>query len=382
MLSLNALRPRLDAAPPAKVVPPVDAVPGLTPLEIAQFRQGQAQFALPEVAPIGLGPIFNGRSCGECHPKGGGSERISFIIGDGPQQRLLGGPVIQIKAIHGFSPEQIPDSVPVAQRRAMTTQGLGLVGAIPDAAILAEQIRQQQFVPLIAGKANVVIDAVTGRQRIGRIRQKSQHPNSASFAAEAYLREMGITTPFFPDEEAAYNNPANLHGNPAPRINNNGKNVVEFGYFMDYLAPPPRKLPKRKKDQELVAAGEAIFSSISCAECHKPVWITGSHSSHALAHKELRPYSDFLLHDMGASGDQVQQGTSTNNQPIPGSWMRTTPLWGCGNNSVLWHDGRIKQGDFAGAINQHAGQGLAAKIQFQALSHQQNQALLAFLGSL
>jgi CxxC motif-containing protein (DUF1111 family) len=39
--------------------------------------------------------------------------------------------------------------------------------------------------------------------RIGRFGWKSQHASLESFSADAYLNEMGITTPLFPDENTS-----------------------------------------------------------------------------------------------------------------------------------------------------------------------------------
>lgn len=369
------------ASQPRRTQYPRNALPGLTPSQVQAFLEGQDAFHDEETAADGLGPIFNGRSCGECHPDGGGSSRISNIVGSGRHQFAAGGPVIQISALPGFAPETVPDAMTVGKRRAMTTRGLGLVGAISDDALLNEQVQQQVHSPETAGKANMVTDAVTGLTRVGRIGQKSQHPNSTSFAAEAYLREMGITTPFFPHEEAPYNNPNQLAGNPRPDVNDDGDDVFAFGMFMD-LVKPPAKGTVARQDRKNVNAGSHLFEAIGCANCHKPTWVTASSSIDALDDQAFSPYSDFLLHDMGDSGDQVPQGTDSLGQPIPGSWMRTTPLWGLHLNPALWHDGSIKQGDYTAAINNHSGQGSASRAMFHALSPKQKQQLLLFLRSL
>jgi CxxC motif-containing protein (DUF1111 family) len=362
---------------------PDGALPGLTSEQISAFLVGREAFHDIEQAVDGLGPIFNGRSCGECHDRGGGSARISNIVGTaGPLQLAAGGPVIQVNAIPRFKPEPVPKNIPVGRRRAMTTQGMGPIGAVPDLAILAEQTQQQKMLPQIAGVANIVTDAVTRQQRVGRIGQKSQHPNSTSFAAEAYLREMGITTPFFPQEEAAFNIAGNLTGNPVPTINDDGADVLKFGTFMDLLAPPQRKRITEPTERQRVQHGLQVFQSIGCAQCHVRAWDTGDHNVAALHRQRFEVWSDFLLHDMGASGDQIAQGTATTGRAIPGSWMRTTPLWGCRQNPALWHDGSISPQDYTAAIRKHDGQGRAAALQFLSLQKSDQDALLTFLDSL
>src|SRR4051794_22029574 len=45
-------------------------LPGLSAAELKQFNDGLASFTKPEEPADGLGPVFNGTSCGECHAAG------------------------------------------------------------------------------------------------------------------------------------------------------------------------------------------------------------------------------------------------------------------------------------------------------------------------
>jgi len=358
------------------------ALPGLTSAQKTLFTQGQGVFTKTWAANTGLGPIFNDVGCTRCHPNGNGSFARGQIIGEGSLQYADGGPSIQIKSLRGFVAETIPTNVPVAFRRSMTTRGLGLIGNIPDDAILTLQAAQFSSYPTVAGQANIVKDAVTGETCVGRVGQKSQHPNSTSFAAEAFLGELGITTPFFPNELAAFNNPANLNGNPFPGVNDSGNSVIQAGNFMDLSAPPKStNQPRTTAQKSSVTRGSNLFVSIGCAICHNPSWTTGSSSGvAALNNQVIWPYSDFLLHDMGPSGDQIPQGTNSNGQPIPGSWMRTTPLWGVSTNTNLWHDGTATS--VSAAISKHAGQAAGSLTLYNQLSSSSKQDLLSFLNSL
>jgi CxxC motif-containing protein (DUF1111 family) len=51
-------------------------LPGLTTAQLADFNAGLAEFSDVETIADGLGPVFNGKSCAECHavPSTGGSE--------------------------------------------------------------------------------------------------------------------------------------------------------------------------------------------------------------------------------------------------------------------------------------------------------------------
>ena len=88
----------------------------------------------------------------------------------------------------------------------------------------------------------------------------------------------------------------------------------------------------------------------------------------------FRPYSDFLLHDMGNLGDGIAQGIAS------GREMRTAPLWGLRLLNRYLHDGSAQTLDEA--IRRHGGQGRASRDRFGALDESDRAALLAFLGSL
>ena len=46
---------------------PGDPLPGITPREFEEFRLGLDTFTGVETVDDGLGPAFNGTSCGACH---------------------------------------------------------------------------------------------------------------------------------------------------------------------------------------------------------------------------------------------------------------------------------------------------------------------------
>ncbi|HLG34459.1 MAG TPA: di-heme oxidoredictase family protein, partial [Bacteroidia bacterium] len=96
----------------------------------------------------------------------------------------------------------------------------------------------------------------------------------------------------------------------------------------------------------------------------------------------FHPYTDLLLHDMGAGLDDGY----TENQALTSEW-KTTPLWGLGlqKNSqggemFLLHDGRAKT--FEEAIEFHGGEGAASRTNFRNLSPAEKIQLIKFLESL
>ena len=101
----------------------------------------------------------------------------------------------------------------------------------------------------------------------------------------------------------------------------------------------------------------------------------------AFAFQLIWPYSDFLLHDMGAGlADGQQVGDAD------GFEWRTPPLWGIGLTKVVGgqafflHDGRAR--DLTEAILWHGGEGQAARDRFAALDAADRDRLIRFLESL
>ena len=61
---------------------------------------------------------------------------------------------------------------------------------------------------------NVVVDVASGQQRVGRFGWKCQNATLATFSGDAYVNEMGITTPMFPDENCPQGNCSTAPGQP------------------------------------------------------------------------------------------------------------------------------------------------------------------------
>jgi CxxC motif-containing protein (DUF1111 family) len=101
--------------------------------------------------------------------------------------------------------------------------------------------------------------------------------------------------------------------------------------------------------------------------------MTGPNSVAALRNKEVKLFSDLLLHDVG-TGDGIEQGEAK------GSEFRTAPLWGLSRRDRFMHDGRSMS--IEDAILRHGGQAQNAVSGFGSLSSSAQDALLAFLGSL
>jgi len=194
----------------------------------------------------------------------------------------------------------------------------------------------------------MVTDVTTGRVAVGKFGWKSQVPNLLHFSAEAYLNEMGITTPLFRTRTArrvtVRCSPAipcgrrrrprrcpafqKLHQlpRPPPRLRDP---AVAFRARARSFAPSPRRWGS-------YAGYRRLFAEIGCASCHVRSLTTGASPVAALQFQTFQPYSDFLLHDMGSLGDGIEQGQAT------GREMRTAPLWGLRLFTTFLHDGRAR----------------------------------------
>jgi CxxC motif-containing protein (DUF1111 family) len=157
--------------------------------------------------------------------------------------------------------------------------------------------------------------------------------------------------------------------NPAPALNDDGRDVDALTNFMTMLSAP-----QRGPITEEAMAGERLFQQIGCASCHRPSIQTGPSPIRALDRAVFHPYSDFLLHDMGQLGDGIPQGVAS------GQEMRTTPLWGLRLLSSYLHDGSADT--LEEAIRRHDGQGRQARDRFEQMDEGERALLLAFLRSL
>jgi len=363
-------------------------LPGLSDSEKDRFAAGLAAFAKTETRDEGLGVVFNGTSCGECHRAGavGGAAldvqtaratRIGGIVRNGysdlPQ---LGGPVLQARSLREFDtscpvlPEVVPPQAAFVSHRITTPLfGAGLIEAIPDSEILAQSNPCDP--DGVRGVPNIVYNPETKRSEVGRFGWKAQHSSLHLFAGDAYLNEMGITSANFPDESLPQGRPIPPGWAATAHPEDEDGDVEKFTDFMRLLAPPGRRLPITPLAQQ----GARIFEAIRCTACHAPELHTGPNAVAALANQPVRLYSDLLLHRMGpALADGIRQGQAQGDQ------FRTAPLWGLSRRPFLLHDGRA--GNPADAIALHGGESAPARSRFLRLGQADRAALLTFLSTL
>jgi CxxC motif-containing protein (DUF1111 family) len=426
------------------------SLPGLSAEDLVFYQDGMARFMTIEsvsgsLVGNGLGPRFNSNQCSSCHSQpyvGGSSPALNplysvanadgasnqmpwFISHNGPVREarfvqsngVADGGVHDLFVITGRAdagscniaqPSFLPAGNPITGqggnsnvvfRIPTPTLGAGLIEAIPDAAILANQAAnsatKQRFG--VSGHPNSVLGGTVNRSAndgtITRFGWKAQNKSLLMFAGEAYNVEMGISNDLFPQERdetancqggiAAPNDSVNIP-NPAdpPAVTAVLSDIEAFAVFMRMLAPPAPAAPSASTQH-----GSAVFASTGCALCHTPALSTGLASvgggrgrppSPALSGQLVPLYSDLLVHHMGSGlADGITQGAAGPDE------FRTAPLWGLGQRVYFLHDGRTS--NLIQAIQAHASSGSEATqvvSNYSALSAQDQQDLINFLRSL
>jgi CxxC motif-containing protein (DUF1111 family) len=244
-----------------------------------------------------------------------------------------GGSVIQQRAIDPKVQEHVPNTENIRTLRMATSiLGDGLVEMIPDLELIRVRDQQKPDVRGVANIVQVVVDVAAQdadgnptdfifEPRIGRFGWKSQEASLLNFSAGAYVTEMGITSPLQQNENTSLcmsvadfdpvedpEDEADLAATPPVKF---GEDVEAFARFMRSTKAPPQAAEAEPPN---VANGRRIFNEIGCAECHHTQFQTAPRGTRfgdftvpaELALRTFKPYSDFLLHDIG-TGDGIVQ---------------------------------------------------------------------------
>jgi CxxC motif-containing protein (DUF1111 family) len=344
-------------------------------------------FAEQEFVEDGLGPLFNAQACGDCHQTpilGAVSQVTELRAGHFDGRRFIdhpGGSLINDRAIHAAIQECVqPGNEVRTFRLSLNTMGDGFVECIEDSTLIA--ISQGQPLGMRGQVIEVPVIEAKGALRVGRFGWKNQHASLVSFSADAYLNEMGITTPFQPVENTSMGHSVEDF-DEVPDPEDDGVDVEIFARFMRATKAPPRD--EDLADTSSARAGSELFDKIGCNICHVRTIRTAPAGTkinggtftvpRALGDKVIHPFSDFLLHDIGTGDGIVQNGgQSTRNK------LRTPPLWGVRTHSRLMHDGASLT--FLDAIRRHQREARGITKRFYSLSSTQRNQVLDFLRSL
>lgn len=279
-------------------------------------------------------------------------------------------------------------------RSAPPVIGMGLLEAIPDAAIVA-RARVAPDADGVKGTANYVYDPETGAVRLGRYGWKASKASLRHQTALAALQDMSVTSPLYPTRDCLFG-PANCKtGKVEPGISEDTLTLLTR--YVALLGVPAQRsvasgfpkgvapLPYLDVNPAQIAAGSKVFDDTKCSRCHVREMTTGTGSELAeVRNQKIRPYTDLLLHDMGPElADNLVEGQAT------GAMWRTSALWGLGYTEYVagkdfkvgyLHDSRART--VTEAILWHGGEATTSRQLFEQLSTQDREALLSFLKSL
>jgi CxxC motif-containing protein (DUF1111 family) len=396
-------------------------------VEQAIHDQNRDVFDEVEGVADGLGPVFNAQSCRACHlnPVSGAGSQITELrvaysgeqrierrrrhLGRGRERRrrefaiglgddyadpdilinygrdtIFGRSLINDHAVcpNGNFPDlsaqmTAPEDATVrSERMSLSILGDGFVEAIPDEAIKRVALEQCAAGDGICGRVNMVpILEAPDLKEVGRFGWKAQHASLLSFAADAYLNEMGITSPLLPED-------VTVVCDEIDDPEDDGVDVAILAEFMRATKAPPRQQELARQPD--VQVGSEIFDQIGCAICHVKTFVTAPAGSiihggmfevpEALGNKIIHPYGDFLLHDVGTGDGIIQGDPSTENR------LRTPPLWGLHVRPRLMHDGA--SATVSDAIKRHGGEAKPATRRFFDLSSEEREKVILFLRSL
>lgn len=410
------------------------ALANMDPSRWLAMRDGKRLFLLnwlpPQAQPAsgdGLGPHYNAVSCTSCHFKDGRGQPPEEGHGDAPLLVRLsvpgeGGAVLpeprygwqlQDYGTAGAAAEgrlatsweevagRYPDGerytlrrpvyriehladgpldprVQISVRMPPGLLGMGLLEAIPDAALTALADPEDANGDGISGRPNLVPDLRTGLPAVGRFGWKASQPTLEQQNATAFAEDMGITSELLPSHACMPGQKECLAASHGGRPEVTRHELARVTLYTRLLAVPAR----RDWQDPTVLRGRALFRQAGCASCHHPRFETAPRASlPELAGQTIRPYTDLLLHDMGP---ELADGRP--DFAADGREWRTAPLWGLGLVKAvsldvrLLHDGRARSPEEA--ILWHGGEAEAARERFKRLPKADRAALLRFLDSL
>ena len=400
----------------------------LTAEEQSAFDLGYAVFNtewVPANSPAGridgLGPLFNSQGCDACHnsrrrgrgPNSDGEAPSDLVVQLG---RLLPGRtvargadeygyIVNTLAIKGFTAEgkisiryeervatladgtqiklraphytvdhlsgpELPAHTVLMPRLPPPVQGVGLLERVPRSELVRVADLQREGTNTVRGRISWL---ATGEGRvIGRFGWQATEPSVASQIANAFSREMGLTTALVSHIDCGNQDVACQN---APT---GGSPEVEPGLFDAVVTFQRLHAVPVERLVDDSAAGAHLFRHIGCADCHREALRVETGDS---ARTVIHPYTDLLLHDMGQGlADRDVEGDAAADE-----W-RTAPLWGMhaavvsGQPLRLLHDGRART--IAEAVVWHDGEGRAARDRFAQLSAQQRRDLVSWIESL
>lgn len=353
-------------------------LPALDATTLAEVKRGQATFNHFYSAREGLGPVFASNSCVACHTGGGRGpiviEKLAAVEEDGHTPAadqaayLPYGPNVRpfaaypakvgVKRDAGLAREGKKLFTAIRMPPAMF--GRGYLEAVAESEILAQESKQASLAGPIKGRVNRL-----GNGQAGRFGLKARIASLDDFNADAFVSDMGLTTPLRP---VGLPNPEGIADPAEPEVSEQSNH--EVSQFIRYLAI------ERKKPSP---AGEKLFRRVDCATCHVPSLAVDPASELGQRGFRWAPvFTDLLVHDMGAAlaDGQAEEGAGSRD------W-RTAPLVQLRHQTSFLHDGRA--GSVERAIELHGAkdaESFASYEKFRALPERERRALVDFVKGL
>ena len=253
--------------------------------------------------------------------------------------------------------------------------GLGLLEAVAESTINAMADPTDANHDGISGRVQTVVDPETGQIRLGRFGWKAGQARIKHQIAIALNADMGITNSVFQQHDCG----SAQSGCGTAGVKLNDADLANMVRYVSLLGVAAR----RNLNDAQAIQGEAAFNVAGCGGCHRATLATSSqHPFAELRSQTISPYTDLLLHDMGAGlADNLPEANAS------GAEWRTAPLWSlgltagvAGGQEAYLHDGRAR--DLSEAILWHGGEAEAAKEAFRAMSVALRAALIKFIQSL
>ncbi len=351
----------------------------------------------------GLGPVFNARSCAECHHQGGlgggGGSKFNvktFTAMPTRERSTVAHGVVHAFALTrsdresetlvsvlyptpvipppppghcGYSPPPPPNPLSFEMVNTPALFGTGVIDSVSDWTIRSAAMERTlgNMKSELTGRFD---DVPLGRVRklsggrVGKFGWKGQFATLEEFVGAACAMELGLSNSHKPQQV-----PRAHKDDAQAKPDMTDEQLTAMVRFTAQL-PAPTKRPSAKV-AALCEEGEALFTSIGCAACHTPD--VGCAAG---------VYTDFCLYTLddepGASYvDPIVPLPS--DEPLPSEW-KTPPLWGVADSAPYMHDGSA--GSLADAIQAHGGAAKKVRQRFNDLPEPKKKAVLAFLGSL
>jgi CxxC motif-containing protein (DUF1111 family) len=357
----------------------------------------------------GLGPVFNARSCVECHFQGGaggGGDNSHNVLAfealptrDRPE--VKGGLIHRFAVANHFLERRselnkffpiVPrgtvieggcqvftqDFDPVQTQSVNSTAlfGAGWIDRISGKTIRYQSMRiataavggeiTGNLGGVVPGRPHVLPDG-----RVGKFGWKAQFATLEEFVAAACANELGLGNPRM--EQAR---PMVSLAYPQVERDLTDAQFRSLVAFVDSLPRPVEAAPADPDQCRRSERGKALFREIGCAICHTPD-VAGVEGV----------YSDFLLHRLddrsrggGAGGyRETPPVPLPEDHPLPEEW-KTPPLWGVADSAPYLHDGGSPTLELA--IRRHHGDAESVTAAYLKLPADDRTALIDFLKTL